>query len=438
MTFRRLAGGRLGGVLVAALSMPVAAQEAPVTVFAADDRLDRPEEGDIFRLAPPPGLAERGVRVGSFVVRPTVALGARGVSDLLAPDYRGAADVAGVIAPEVTIDGDRPGLDLQAYLRGNLVGFAGHKRENLAEGSGGVSLARIFSPALTVRASAEAGRFIEDRAAAFTPADVRKPVRFERMLGSLGATYTAGRLVVSPTLNVTRYAYHDARRASDPTQILVQRNRSFVRLNPSLTIGYVPVAGTVFYAAADYDRRDYDLKPDGQILRFDRDSKGYAVYGGVRFQPTPLTRLDIAAGYQRQRYKAPLNGPSGLYARVTAEWSPSRASSVRLTALRDISETGAFQLGGARRTRVEARYDREIRRDLRASLRAEYRLSEVQDVQFKTRQMLGGAALTYYHTPALELFGTVDLLRSRGTAAGTNGRERLKRAMLQLGLRLGM
>lgn len=373
---RRRAGGAVARRACAALALgvaaPAAGQTLPDTIFQAEGRDLRRDGDDRFVLDTSDRLEPKGVRAGPFLIVPQLETLLLADTNVFASGSDGQADVAAVAAPSVRISGLSPSYDLDAYVNARAQRHARFDTENVEALAAGLALSKTFGDNLTLSSRFEAATFTEDRAAQLAPLDNLTPVEVTRFTGRLGASATFGRLVLNGAFFTERTTFDDNLRRSDPTRVLVQRDRNLVQINPTAEIGYRLSPATLFYVGGSYNRRDYDFVPPPGALLPSRDSEGYAVFGGVRFQPSALTRVDVAAGYQAQNYQAPFTDPSGLYFRATVDWTPRRTLLLRGEVLREISETGALLLGGATRTRVRVAADYLPTRRVRIGARADF------------------------------------------------------------------
>ena len=400
-----------GGLLAAA---EVCAQDLPDPLFLEQDLLRRPGNIDPLNLSiPRPEVEAIGVRLGGdYTLRASADAGPLLNSNVrVRPD--GDFGVAGYVAPTVQITSNGESNPLVAYLAGSLLAYGSQKTETVGTIAGGLDVTREFGPDITVRAQAEGGRYYEDRALSFTPNLSYRPVKFERLQSAFSATATPGRLVITPALEIGRLVYHDGRRLADPSQLLIQRSRSYTRLEPTFLAGYLVSNTTALYGAVTLDKRDYDSN--------DRlNSTGYAAYGGVRFRPTALTRLDVAIGYQRQNYRPGLTDPKGLYARVVGLYSPDRLTRITVEYRRDISETGGIEVGGLTRDRIGVSVGRELLRNFRITGTAELRRYDFASIDRKDARVVGRLEGRYLAGRRFDLFARADGLVSRTSgAAGT-------------------
>lgn len=119
------------------------------------------------------------------------------------------------------------------------------------------------------------------------------------------------------------------------------------------------------FTQATYSQRDYDtLQILGGLPR-SRDSKGYTVAAGVDFELQSLIRGDIAVGYlEESKDDSFFSDVSGLSVDGRLQWFPTQLTTVGLEAGRQVVDIGAFDSPSAVMTRLGARIDHELRRNI--------------------------------------------------------------------------
>lgn len=410
--------------LVLAVGVPVAtAQEIDQVFQQLDPKMKVGGEDEIFDIRVNDAWRAQGLRAGAFTILPSLELAGTYNSKVAATSAKSDSDFGVVIRPEISIRSIEGSNSIRAFAGGRLVRYAKHEDENIEELSGGISFSHSFSQGFTLNTQVQGGTFQEDRASDFSPAGSRSPIRYDHMSGRLGAVISPGSLYIAPEIEVNRLNYHDNVLKTAPGTAMDQDGRDITRVNPTLTIGYAVSPATLIFVGGEYNNRNYDANalPFGAGL-VNRDSHGYIAFGGVRFQPSRLTRLEVAGGYQQQFYAAPLSDPDGLYMRANFAWSPRRNTVFKLSARREISESGALLNGGVIRTRVSSSVEHEVQRDLIVMAEMDYRHNRVEQFDRDDDRVLLRGEARYFMNRAFNLFmrGEGMISRSRGVAAATD------------------
>ncbi len=402
------------------------AQDVPDPVFAQQHDLVM-REPDRFVTEREDDTAAQGVRIGAFMLRPALELAGLADSNVRVRS-NARSDVALAATPKLGLDIQNGGLTVTSFVRASIARYARFDTENVEQMAVGGKLERSFGSAVRLIVQGEAGTYVEDRTAVFAASQSLTPVEYDRNYGSAALVVALGKLIVIPSFEADRIGYKDNRFAVSPDTLLPQGSRSFLRLEPSLLVGWWLSPATALYAGGSYNDRTYDYR-----IPFDRDSIGYRLFGGLRFQPSPLTRLNVAVGYMRQNYSGALSDPKGIYARAIFDWTPSRLVLVSAGVERDISESGNLLLGGSVRTRVHGAVTYELRRAITLTGRLEWRKFDLTQIDAESRRTVGAMGMEYRITRHVELFANGEVIVSRGDAQATP--EKFERYRLWLGTR---
>ncbi len=131
----------------------------------------------------------------------------------------------------------------------------------------------------------------------------------------------------------------------------------------NLHTGYEIVPGREVYALTGYDWRIYDKSSD--LFGYNRNSSGYVLALGTRYDITGITSIDVFAGYREQDYDdarlGSISGPTGG-AKVT--WNVTRLTTVTGTITRDVDETVISGASGYFATTEAVAVDHELLRNV--------------------------------------------------------------------------
>lgn len=311
-----LGSGRKGGKLgksyhaAAMILFYLVYLATPRLAFAQEVKVLTPVE--MFDPASGPGLA-----VGpSFVLRPLLT--ARGVYDtnIYNVDTAKTNDIIGIIKPSLTLQSDFPRHALALHGDAEIRRYV----KTTAEDS------EAFN--LTASGKLELGSGI----------DVEPDVGYARAIeqrGTAGDQFVTDRPVdyheVQANLRISR--------ARAKLALLVEANWTHAEYDPSTSNG-VPIdntdrnvevlKGRVNAALRLTDRTRFFLELGGNKVHYlvptpvSRDSKGYAVLGGIHLQITSLVDLEAALGYIQQNFDDPtIRTVRGLNYRLTGNWTPT-------------------------------------------------------------------------------------------------------------------
>lgn len=159
-----------------------------------------------------------------------------------------------------------------------------------------------------------------------------RPLR-QTLSGSLGLEKSAGRLRLGATGTVTRDIYGDAELSTGGTLSQADRNQTLYAL--ALRGGYEISPALTPFVEVEYGRRIYDNAVDSAGYR--RSANRYGVRAGASFDFGEKLNGELSAGWITENPDDPRLGPvSGLSAEGSLLWSPIRGTTVALTGATEI------------------------------------------------------------------------------------------------------
>ena len=391
-----MTGKRIGiGAVAAALAFAATGQGASAQVIfdggkyrnSSDPLFDDRAVGVQDRAQP--DYDTTPVPIGPFAASPSVETTLAYDSNLLALDTGVVDDALVKVAPELALKADGRVADLAVTVFGNIARHFDYSTENYEEY--GVIVDSDFEVAndVSLTASAQAGHFIEDRTAAYTPSNSLSPIGYDRFGATVGIQQASGRIVGRVSMTVDKLEYDNGiDRTSGLTLNEQTRNRTLY--SPKVELEYTLTPDTAFFVTGSYNKREFEFTPTGLVTR---DSDGFQIGGGVRFKPSPLIELAVGAAYIKQNYTLPLRDVSGLAAEARLRWFPTQLTTVTAGFLRDIDEGGTIAPGSTFLNRAEFVIDHELLRNLILSgevgwERIEYNFADRND----TRTSIGASA----------------------------------------------
>ncbi|WP_221794546.1 outer membrane beta-barrel protein [Aquisediminimonas sediminicola] len=391
-------------ILMAAMALPAAAQERPDALYAAQDELD---PSPAFQLASDPRTEATGLRFGNYIVRPIVSLSVRQDGNAQIDGHDQSAHAA-LIEPSIDILTKSTNYRIKAYLRASAARHDRRRSDNVETINTGFNYYSAPRPDVTIALRAQIGRFTEDRTEIFTTIGNLRPIIFNQYQASAGFSYRPGRFVFSPGFVLERRDYHDNRHIEPPQAELAQRQRSSLYYGPIFEAGYAISPDALFYLGSAYRRRERILP-----VIPSQDAKEYAFYAGVRFQPTPLTRLKVAAGWQKRRYLAPLSSPKGLYYNAAFEYSVTPRTMLSVKASRELLDTSAIQNGGSISQRLGGDIAHHLRRNLKMRVYGTSESFKLQAPGRTVRRHVAGISADYSATDHVDWLVGVDWQRKQ-------------------------
>ncbi|HEX3861994.1 MAG TPA: outer membrane beta-barrel protein [Stellaceae bacterium] len=339
---RALAGSVvLSGIGIAA---PVSAQE-----WSADDLL-----GSLQRVIDDSSGA--GMRVGSAIVAPTIAvLGGYDSNVFAAPDHE-KSDFYTTLVPSVAVQSDWPRHAFSLKATGEFRQYATYSRENTNNfsiaGTGRFDLA----PNAYILAGGGYQLLHEDRDA-LVPIQGVDPTQYTVTSGKAAFVVEPAPMGLRLDATVDSYAYNDVDLFDGTTVGETARDHIVYALAPRVTYRIQPEYDA--FLGAVVNRRQYNntREPDG----LNRSSTGGSVRLGTSFDLTQYAFGEFYAGYLVQNYDA--KGAKSINAADFGgklEWRPIPGTAIRFTLSRSIEESTLLGSPGYLQTSLRIAVEHEL------------------------------------------------------------------------------
>jgi hypothetical protein len=305
-------------------------------------------------------FAPVGIRVGSFILRPTLEQGLAYSTNIeLSPEARSGVLSETTLRLNAVSDWSRHSATIDGYgtYRRALSGT------DYDDARGGVDAIFTYDITEEMRAIATAG-YLRTPETASSPVVVEGTISepwLQTITGSLGLEKDMGKARFAITGRLEHDDYSDAD-LEDGT-VLSQEDRNSTLATVVLRAGYEIAPSLVPFLEGELGRRKYQIEEDAAGYR--RSSNRYGFRGGFELDLNEKLVGEFSAGYIREEFVderlAPIEGPSVAAA---LRWSPERETTVALTALTTVEgATGDDQSGSILQTGRIA-----VERQLRSNL----------------------------------------------------------------------
>jgi hypothetical protein len=316
-------------------------------------------------------FAATGIRVGSFIMRPTLEQGVTATSNADASSGGEPATLSETtLRLNAISDWSRHTATIDAYgnFRKTISG------DEIEETRGGVDAALDLDLAEDHRARAELGYEAAPESAS-SPVVIEgtasQPLR-QTFNASLGFEKDAGKARFGITGLVEHNTYGDADLSSGGT--LSQEDRDFTLGAVVLRGGYEISPALTPFVEAEFGRRQYTLEEDAS--GFQRSSDRVGARAGLELDLTEKLTGELSAGWIRETFDDdrldPISGPT---LNADLAWSPERGTIVNLSAATTVEGTTTAGESGSILHAARLGVEREIRTNLtgNASVGAGYR-----------------------------------------------------------------
>ncbi|MGL5138275.1 MAG: outer membrane beta-barrel protein, partial [Beijerinckiaceae bacterium] len=308
-------------------------------------------------------FAPNGLRLGTFVVSPTVDLQGGYDSNPERRDstQRRKGSTFARAEAGLGLRSDWSRHQLSAEIRGGYSRFFATPDANRPDASGRANL-RLDATRDTAFDAELRGRLDTQTpgGANLTGTAVGRPFVYQTG-ASAGVTQRYNRLALSARASVDRSDFEDAKLSGGQT--LSQRERNFTQYGLRLRSGYEVTPGIIPFAEALIDTRRYDEKRDG--AGFQRDSTGLQLRLGSSFELTRTLTGEIIGGYGLRRFEDQrLRDLRGPVVEAGLSWFASPLTTLRLRAATEFDETTIAGSSGSINRRIGAEISHAFLRNL--------------------------------------------------------------------------
>jgi hypothetical protein len=367
--------------LIAAIAMPGASAQVaqPVSVPNLTQPAAAPETLSLGEK-PHPDYDPLGIRLGSFMLRPSLDL---------AEQYDGNIYGSNSVIRSDAITLLTPALDLTSNWNNEAVGLhaegdiAKHARYTADDTNNAIvqldgRLDIFHDQVLSLSAGYQA--LHEDRSSPDSIAAAeqvgggsfgRYPTPFDVATGRLAYVYAPSRLGLEFDADFNGYSFANVPANNGRLEINSDQNREEYTFGPKISYTIDPDY-TVFFQF-EGDVRSYDTTRDASPFHYKRSSSGYDAVAGSEFDIDRLITGQFYIGWQDQNYADPrLSAISGLRFGGSVLWNVTQLTSIRVQASRDVEETIIIGSSGLLDTTAQVSVEHELFRNILVTLGVSY------------------------------------------------------------------
>lgn len=311
-----------------------------------------------------------GMRVGSFIIHPSLSISGTYDSNVFATPNTPATPVKSDFFvtefPGISIASDWNQDAIALTASGAFKQYASLSSENVNN----------FTTQASGRYDISSGEYLgfdsiyqlthEDRSNPNAVTSAKNPIEYHVMGGDLVYVRQKGRLGFRIDNTLTSYSFNNASTAAGATipEHFRDRNEYVVapRLNYEIIPGYnafVRVIGN----ERQYFSQELGAGPHGENVR--RNSHGWEVDAGTAIEITRITTAEVYIGYLHQYYENPLfKSPSGLGYGGNLIWNVTPLTTVRGSFSQAVAETTLVNASSSLETSVSLTVEHELLRNL--------------------------------------------------------------------------
>jgi hypothetical protein len=364
---------------MAALGMMIALG-APPPVARGQQAVDPRMENDTAASRLRPEYDQPGLALGAFRLFPTLDAQATYDDNIYARSDLRKGDAVLSLRPQIEArsQGARDTFTLRA--RADVDRYASHGDEDTVTWSVAGDGRFELGSAMTLSADAQFARNVETRGSTGDTLLGASPVAYGQITGNLRLEQQFGgtRLALSGHLDRYRYV---PRTLDGMTIDLSYRDYTFVEGKVRLAQALSP--GVAAYVDLEIDDNAYAfyLPQTGQ-----RDSTQYAALAGLAFGLNRLLQGEAAVGYFHRSFRAgAYRAIGGLDYTMTLAWSPTRLTTINLTADKAFQRAPQLGVTGFEQQDLSLAVVHELRRNLLLRPALSYSLAQYVDGPFHDR-----------------------------------------------------
>lgn len=308
-----------------------------------------------------PDYDPAGIRVGSFLLFPSVELGV-GYDDNVGRSTNNSTDSYDLtVAPQLQFQSQWSRHELNLGLAADAIFYEADSDLDYTNYGATVEGRLDISNSTNVEARASYEELNEEVRSTTAPLAASEPTEYNSWGGGLQLNQRFNRLTAELEGTYEQLDYDDVR--ANGGGLIDNDNRDRDQVEGRLRLGYDVDPDVNLFVEGALNEVDYDQAPP--TVAVNRDSDGYRVGVGASFDVTTLVAGSIVVGYLEQDYdSAALADVDGLSAEVDLEWYVTPLTTVRLGADSSVQQSDTTGSGGYLSQSVGLGVDHELMRNV--------------------------------------------------------------------------
>jgi hypothetical protein len=324
-----------------------------------------------------PSYDPLGVRMGDFMLRPSLDVGTEYNSNVFNTPTDTKSDWALEVASTLRLISDFPRHALNFLIAARSLFYNHYSTENTTD----LTLQADSRIDIDRRTNVVIGGSFdilhEMRGAADLPANAKSPTQYWAGNEQVTFNHSFNRLELATGASFQRFSYDSTSLIGGGSLDNADRAHDIVSVFGQA--GYEFSPGYAAFVRGSYNDRYYDLQHDA--LGYARDSHGEEIDGGLRFEVTRLLVGQVYGGYLIQDYKdARFSTVRGAAYGAQLEWLPSQLDTIRLNASRGVQETTIPGASSYTNSHIGLGIDHELLRNVILSADGMYDRDEYNDL----------------------------------------------------------
>ncbi|MEH6756667.1 MAG: outer membrane beta-barrel protein [Parasphingorhabdus sp.] len=348
--------------------------------FAQQSILTEPE--DVAGNRSQPDYDPMGIKLGSFVLRPTLSISPDFNSNIFTQKDDAKSDASVTITPTITAALKRPGQSFAVTGRMKARRYANFNGQNYEEYRLDTSGFAELPEAITLAANVGWSESTTSRGSFENDLQIGSPLKKRDFSSSLFLKKRFNRLSIDGAFTASKFTYGDVR--LDSGVVIDQGFRDGHRIGGRVgaAFGISPLLS--FQVKGSYDSFDYN---EPRAL-FDRDAHSYSLTAGLRYELTRLLVAEINAGLRRHKFKnSTFPDIEGLALSAQLRWYPTPLVSVRMDLDQSTTTSSFDSVSAVTVTNFKLGADYEYRRNVVLSAEIQGSLEEYQGIEAAAKRV---------------------------------------------------
>jgi len=347
----------------------------PLAAHAQNSNFDRDRNVAVTQRIPA-GYEPMGLRVGSFNVAPTLAIGLEKNDNIYYQSIDKTGDLITQLAPAIVISSDWGRHSLTATLSADYADYEKHTSENTLGWDAGLAGRLDIHGANYVFGGVGFSQNYDPPYAPESLANnqVLRPIKFNADQANFGFVVEGNRLKFTGTGSYAKYNYFDTQTLTGVT--VDENTRDYSSWIWSGRADYAVSPATSIFAVLNDNTRNYRLSSVKA-----QDSKGYDFGLGLDFDLTSLITGSFQVGYLDQKYTNPLYKSIKAPAfKAGIQYFPTEMTTIHFTANRTVNETPQVNASGYLSSDFSLGVDHELLRNFVLMANYEYIMDKYHGV----------------------------------------------------------
>lgn len=354
---------------------------------------------------PRPEYDALGIRAGSFLILPRVAVNGGATDNVYAAATNEVSDLFATLSPSFSASSDFSRHQLAIGAGASLRRYLDESTRNQDEWYANLLGRADIGSDFALTGELQASKNQESPFVGAVSSDQAALSSYQRRTAIVRGQYVASRSRVTLAYDFNDFEFDDITFASGTRLSQADRDRKIKRITAQYEYAISPSLS--LYAQGSHAKTDYDrLLLNGQP---NRDSKADRFIAGVKFDLSAFIRGSIGAGYLHRNYRSPIyKDINGFSFEGQIEYFPTELTTVTLRVRRVLDDSSIGSTSAFFDNQAALRVDHELRYNVIVNVNGAYTHQKYVDSPLKSDIYRLGGGARYLLTRSLQLTADVN------------------------------